>query len=183
MNTGAGRVQVWDAPVRWLHWLLVAVVATSWCTTLAMTHLHRAAGYAAVATVLARLAWGFIGNRHARFRTFVRGPAPTIRYAADLLARREPRYLGHNPLGAWMVVALLACVLALGLTGWLYTRTDRFWGDPSMEQLHTALAWLLLALGVLHVTGVAFTSARHHENLLRAMVDGSKAPPRKGDIA
>ena len=183
MTTDAARVHVWDAPVRWLHWLLVTAVAIAWLTALGLTQFHRAIGYGAVAVVLARLAWGFVGNRHARLATFVRGPAATVRYAGELLSGKEPRYLGHNPLGGWMVVALLACVLALGLTGWLYTNTDRFWGDPWMEQLHTALAWLLLALGALHVAGVAFTSVRHRENLVRAMLDGSKAAPRNGDIA
>ena len=183
MTTGAARVHVWDRPVRWLHWLLAAAVTAAWLTTWGFTQCHRAVGYGAAAVVLARLAWGFVGSAHSRFTTFLRGPAATARYARTLLSRREPRYLGHNPLGAWMVVALLGCVLALGLTGGLYTNTDRFWGDPWMEQLHTALAWLLLALTALHVAGVALTSLRHRENLVRAMLDGSKAPPQDGDIA
>jgi cytochrome b len=180
---GAPRVRVWDRPVRLLHWLLLASVTAAWLTTLALSGLHRTAGYAALGIVAARVAWGFAGSRHARFGAFVRGPSVTARYAASLLARREPRYLGHNPLGGWMVIALLACVAGLGVTGWLYTQTDLFFGDPWMEGVHTALAWLLLALAALHVAGVIFTSLRHRENLVRAMVDGQKPAAGPGDIA
>lgn len=176
------RVPVWDRPVRLLHWLLLAAVTAAWLSTLVLTEYHRAAGYAAAALVAARLAWGFLGSRHARFAAFVRGPSATARYAARLLARREPRYLGHNPLGGWMVVALLACIAMLGLTGWLYTSTDRFFGEPWLERLHAWLAWLLLGLVALHVLGVGFTSRRHRENLVRAMVDGAKPAPRVDDV-
>jgi cytochrome b len=183
MDQGATRVPVWDRPVRLLHWLLAAAVAAAWLTTLGLSGFHRATGYVAAAVVVARIAWGFAGSRHARFRAFVRGPAATAAYAARLRAGREQRYLGHNPLGAWMVIALLACVAALGLTGWLYTSTDYFFGEPWLESLHAVLAWLLLGLIALHLAGVAFTSRRHRENLVRAMVDGAKPAPRPGDIA
>lgn len=182
MEHGTPRVPVWDRPVRLLHWLLLAAVTAAWLTTLGLTGLHRAAGYAAAVVVLARIAWGFLSSGHARFSRFLRGPAATATYAVRLLAGRAPRYLGHNPLGAWMVLALLACVTALGLSGWLYTSTDRFFGEPWLESLHAFLAWLLLGLVALHVTGVAFTGWRHRENLLRAMVDGAKPAPGGGDI-
>ena len=81
-----------------------------------------------------------------------------------------------------MVLALLACVAALGTTGWLYTATDLFWGEAWLESLHAILAWLLLALVAMHVAGVVFTSLRQRENLVRAMVDGAKPAPQPGDI-
>ena len=183
MEPGAPRVPVWDRPVRLLHWLLLAAVATAWLTTLGFTQFHRAAGYGAAAVVAARIAWGIVGSRHARFGGFLRGPRAAAAYALGLARGHAPRYLGHNPLGAWMVVALLACVAGLGLTGWLYTRTDLFFGEPWLEGLHAVLAWLLLGLVALHVAGVAFTSWRHRENLVRAMVDGTKPAPRTGDVA
>lgn len=176
------RAPVWDAAVRWLHGLLVATVAGAWLTSLGVLRWHEPAGYAAAGIVAARIAWGFFGGRHARFASFVSGPAATAAYARGVLGRREPRYLGHNPLGGWMVLALLACVCALGVTGWLYTATDLFWGEAWLERLHAVLAWLLLALVAAHVAGVVFTSLRHRENLLRAMVDGSKRAPQPGDI-
>ena len=177
----APLLKVWDLPLRLLHWALVAVVATVWLSTVGFFRAHEPAGYAALGIVVVRLAWGFAGSRYARFSQFVRAPGSTLDYAARLRAGREPRYLGHNPLGGWMALALLGCVAGLGMTGWLYT-TDLFWGMAWLDQLHGALAWLLLALAGLHVAGVAFTSWRHRENLARAMVTGNKAPPGAGDI-
>ena len=158
------------------------MVAAAWLTSLAVQRWHEPIGYAALGIVAARIAWGFLGGRHARFASFVRGPAATAAYAGCVLARREPRYLGHNPLGGWMVLALLACVGALGVTGWLYAATDMFWGEAWLERLHAMLAWLLLAFIAVHVAGVLFTSLRHRENLVRAMVDGAKPAPQPGDI-
>ena len=174
-------VKVWDLLVRLFHWALVAALAAAWLSTLGFFRAHEPAGYVALGIVLVRLVWGFAGSRYARFAQFVRAPIWTMDYAARLWAGREPRYLGHNPLGSWMVLALLACVASLGMTGWLYT-TDTFWGIAWLDQLHGTLAWLLLALAALHVAGVAFTSWRHRENLARAMVTGNKAPPGARDI-
>lgn len=176
------RVPVWDLAVRSLHWLLVASVTAAWLTTLGLPRWHEPAGYAAAAIVGARVARGFVASGPARFASFVRGTRTTLAYATAVLTHREPRYLGHNPLGGWMVLALLACVAALGLTGWLYTATDRFWGEAWLEQLHAILAWVLLALAALHVLGVVFTSVRHRENLVFAMVHGAKRAPGAGDV-
>jgi cytochrome b len=79
-----------------------------------------------------------------------------------------------------MVLALLTSVAGLALTGWLYT-TDSFWGDAAVELTHLTLAWGLLALVVLHVAGVLFTSRRQRDNLIAAMFNGCK-PARNGDI-
>jgi cytochrome b len=81
-----------------------------------------------------------------------------------------------------MVLALMACVIGLALTGWLYT-TDRFFGDETVDAIHQVLAWTLLALIAAHLLGVIFTSLRHRENLVRAMFDGRKPAPRETDIA
>jgi cytochrome b len=172
---------VWDRPVRVLHWALVLAVAGSWLSTIWLGDWHQPAGYLALGLVLLRSAWGAAGGRHARFAQFVRSPLATAAYLRQLLQRREPRYLGHNPLGGWMVVALLGCVIGLGLTGWLYT-TDRFWGDERMDHAHQTLAWSLLGLIVLHLSGVLFTSLRHRENLVRAMLDGAKRAPGPDDL-
>ena len=169
-------MRVWDRAVRVLHWSLVASVvlsALSLIDALGMPGLHRPAGYAALAIVLLRVAWGFVGRGHARFTAFLRGPAETLHYLRLVLRQREPRSLGHNPLGAWMIVALMLGVSALAFSGWLYT-TEMFWGSEAVEDMHRALAWGLLALVALHLAGVIFTSVRHRENLLRAMIDGEK---------
>lgn len=176
------RVPVWDAAVRWLHWLLVATLAGAWLTSLGFVRWHEPAGHAAAGIVAARIAWGFVGGRHARFASFVSGLVATASYAHCVLQRCEPRHLGHNPLGGWMVLALLANVCALAVTGWLYTATDLFWGEAWLERLHAMLAWLLLSLVAMHVVGVVYTGLRHRENLVRAMADGTKPAPQPGDI-
>lgn len=166
-------VVVWDRLVRLLHWSLVLSLIVAWLGTFALPGVHQPAGYAALALVMLRLAWGCVGSRYARFRQFVRGPRATWAYAWQVLHRRELRHIGHNPLGAWMILALLGSVLALSLTGWLYT-TDRFWGDEQVEAMHVGLAWALLVLAVLHVGGVLYTGWRQHECLPLAMLNGRK---------
>ncbi len=177
-----GRIAVWDRPVRLLHWLLAAAVLVAWLTTLVAVGAHQPVGWVALAAVVLRLVWGATGSRYARFAQFVRAPRATFAYLRDLLRRREARYIGHNPLGGWMVLVLMLVVAGLALTGWLYT-TDWLWGDELVEQLHRALAWGLLGLVALHVAGVAYTSWRHRENLVRAMLTGRKKAVAKDDVA
>jgi cytochrome b len=171
-------LRVWDAFVRVAHWSLVASVAGAWFTR---ETLHEWLGYAALGIVVLRIAWGFAGPDYARFRQFVRGPAATFAYARALAARVEARYLGHNPLGGWMIVALLSTVALTCASGWLST-TDRFWGVAWVQDTHAILADALVALAGLHVAGVIYTSLRHRDNLPGAMVTGRKQPARPGDV-
>ena len=98
-----------------------------------------------------------------------------------MLHGTERRYLGHNPLGGWMIVTLLATLAEVCATGWLAT-TDRYWGVEWVQELHEICAEALLALVALHVAGVVLESLRHRENLARAMITGRKAAPRPGDV-
>lgn len=173
--------RVWDLPVRVLHVALAATVALAWLTTAVAVGWHQRAGWAALAIVAARLAWSHLGNRHARLCGFVRGPRATLRYARLALLARAPRYVGHNPLGAWMVLALFACIAMLSLTGWLYT-TDRFWGDAVVERIHVGSAWSMAVLFALHVAGAIAASVRHRENLIASMAHGMKREARGSDI-
>jgi cytochrome b len=175
------QVLVWDRVVRGCHWLLAAGIAAAWLTRHGWGRWHEWIGYAVLAVVATRVAWGLIGTRFARFAQFVRGPRATLRHAADVIARREPRHLGHNPLGAWMILALLASTALAGLTGWLYT-TDAFWGDERMEVLHWLSASAVLVLVPLHVAGVVLASVRHRESLVAAMLHGRKRAPSERDV-
>jgi cytochrome b len=174
-------VKVWDWPVRLLHWTLVGSIALGWLTTFLWFGAHQPVGWIALAAVALRLVWGFAGSRHARFAQFVRTPRATFVYLRQMRRGSAPRHLGHNPLGAWMINALLLCVTALCVTGWLYT-TDALWGNATVDMLHRGFAWGLLGLIVLHVGGVIFTSLRQRENLVRSMLNGAKRAPRDDDV-
>lgn len=171
---------IWDLSVRLLHWALVALAAAAWFTRETRGPWHERIGYGVAVVVVVRIVWGFVGSRRARFADFVRGPSLTLPYARAVLAGRAPRYVGHNPLGGWMVVALLSTAALLCLSGWLFT-TDWLWGYAWLANTHAALAWLLIALAALHVAGVILTSRHQRENLVRSMVDGRKRPPGPGE--
>jgi cytochrome b len=170
----AGRVQVWDRFVRVFHWLVVAGFAVNYFELVRSGKLpHQLIGYGVLALVAARILWGLVGPHRARFADFVRGPAAVRRHLGDILAHRDRRYLGHNPAGGAMVLALLTSIVLVGLTGWLCT-TDWFFGSDLMEETHELLATLMLALVGLHVAGVIHASWRHRENLVKSMVTGRK---------
>jgi len=178
------EVRVWDPLVRVAHWTLAAGVLGAWLTGELEGEaalVHEWLGYAVLAIVALRLPWGWIGSRYARFAQFVRGPRATLAYARRVAAGGEPRHVGHNPLGGWMIVALLLTAAATAASGWLYV-TDRFRGAEWLEETHEALANALLALIALHVAGVVFSSVRHGENLVRAMITGRKRAPGPGDV-
>ncbi|WP_233151864.1 cytochrome b/b6 domain-containing protein [Pelomonas sp. KK5] len=178
-------IRVWDALLRSLHWLLAVAVLTAWFSGHLLEHwfaqVHHTAGYVAGAVVVVRVLWGFAGPRHARFASFVRGPRATAAYAREVAASREPRYLGHNPLGGWMVVALLVAVAAAVITGMLFI-SDWLWGYGWLADLHEALAWLLMVLVIGHWAGVAFTGLRHRENLVTSMFSGMKRAASERDV-
>lgn len=172
-KAAANRILVWDPAVRAGHWLLLASIVVAWMTRTGSHEWHEIAGYAALAVVAFRILWGWTGTANARFADFVVRPAIALGYARAMLKRCEPRHLGHNPLGGWMIVALLLTVALVSGTGWLYT-TDRYWGVEWVEILHSRLADLLWILVALHIAGVLYASWRHRENLAAAMVHGRK---------
>ena len=173
IGSGPQTIGVWDPFVRIAHWSLVTAVAAAWLTRHADGRLHEWLGYGALAIVAMRLVWGWTGPQHARFRSFFRSPAATILYARQVFARSEPRHIAHNPLGAWMIGALIATVILVSGTGWLST-TKAYWGVEWVARLHEGLSNLLLSLIALHVAGVAYASFRHRENLIASMVHGRK---------
>jgi cytochrome b len=175
-------VPAWSRFVRVFHWSLVATVALAWITSEVGRGLHEPIGWVMVALLVLRIGWGLAGSeRPARFASFVRGPRAVLTYAGQVLRGRAPRFLGHNPLGGWMVLALMLTLAAVAATGWLMT-TDAFFGSARMEHLHEALADGLLALVALHVAGAFYTGRHQHESLVRAMLSGRKRAPGPGDI-
>jgi cytochrome b len=175
-------VPVWSLAVRLLHWTLALSMIGSFITHESGGALHENLGYVALAAATIRVLMGFLGSGYWRFSQFLRSISATFAYAKDVIKHRELRYLGHNPLGGWMVIALLTDAVATGFTGWLYT-TDRFWGVEWLEDLHGALGEALLPLLFLHIAGAVFTSYRHRENLIGSMLHGRKPEAQGTDIA
>lgn len=166
-------VRVWDPMVRLFHWSLVAAFAIAWLTGDEWQRLHEVAGYAIAGLVGFRLVWGLVGSTHARFSDFVYRPRVVIGYLTDTIHLRAKRYIGHNPAGGAMVVALLAALAVTCATGIMMT-TQAFWGSEWVETLHEAMANLLLLMVGLHLVGVLAASIEHGENLVRAMITGRK---------
>ena len=166
-------VQVWDPFVRIFHWSLVGLFVIAFVTGDETEWLHLTAGYSIAALVLLRIIWGFVGPRHARFSDFVRTPREVTDYVHSAMRLRAPRYLGHNPAGGAMIIALLAMLVGISATGFMMT-TDAFWGAQWVEDLHEGLVYVTLGLIALHVAGVVFASIEHGENLVKAMITGRK---------
>lgn len=177
----ATTVKIWDPFVRVFHWTLVTSFAVAWLTAEDLKALHMWAGYAAGALVALRLVWGVVGTRFARFGQFVRSPFAVAAYLRDIVTGREARYLGHNPVGGLMIMALLLTMAGVCLTGWMQT-TDAYWGVEWVEDVHETIASVMLGLVGIHVLGVVVTSLRHRENLARAMITGRKRAPGAADI-
>ncbi|TPG48611.1 cytochrome B [Rhodanobacter glycinis] len=165
-------VKVWDPLIRVFHWSLAGLFLANFFTEDGEL-AHRGIGYAILALLAVRFAWGWIGTRHARFGDWVAGPRRVRGYLRDRLAGRSRRQLGHNPGAAVMILALLAGVLLVGATGWLQT-TDAFFGTPWLEELHELLAYGVLGLVVVHVLAAVGESVHYRENLVAAMIHGRK---------
>jgi cytochrome b len=182
-------VKVWDPWVRLSHWGIAIAFAVAWATSEDdFADLHVLAGYTILALVAARLVWGLIGTRHARFSSFVRGPRTVLAYLRDMVRLKARATVGHNPAAGAMILALLAGLAMTGVTGLMLYGAEESAGplaglmaplagllkDP-LEEVHEVFAGFTLGLVGLHVAGVLFSSVLHRENLIRAMVTGVKA--------
>jgi len=167
------KVLVWDAPVRVFHWLMVLSFAGAYLTA-ESEHwrlVHVTLGYTMVGLVAFRVLWGFVGTRHARFASFVRGPAAVAGYLRGLLSKGSDQGAGHNPAGALAIIALLGMTVVVTAAGWA-TYNDV--GGGWLEELHEGAANVMLAIVGVHVAGVLLASWLHRDNLIGAMVTGQK---------
>ncbi|WP_028227812.1 cytochrome b/b6 domain-containing protein [Paraburkholderia ferrariae] len=185
---GARSVRVWDLPTRLFHWLTVLLVAGCWATQrLNWMQWHVRLGETLLALVLFRLMWGIAGSETARFRRFVASPWAAWRHLKHLLRREPDVQVGHNPAGAWMVLLLLALLLAETLSG-LYDYNDIADEGPLSEFVPPVIAnaiaafhawgWdVLLGAVVLHVCAIAVYALVKGHNLLKPMLTGRKRLP------
>lgn len=176
------RIAIWDLPVRLVHWAIVLLVVLSWWT--AEEHKmdwHRLSGVTILALLVFRLIWGFVGSSTARFASFVRGPRAVLRYARG----QGGRPIGHNPLGGWSVVAMLMLLVVQVILGLFAVDADGIESGPLSyavsfdagrlaAEVHEASFNILLALIALHVGAILFHAIVRHDDLVIAMLTGSR---------
>lgn len=175
-------VPVWDLPIRLFHWLLVALIAFSWWSAENdRIEWHVWSGAAVVTLLLFRLLWGVFGSSTARFARFVRGPSAVFGYL-----RGDWRGIGHNPLGALSVLALILLTFVqagLGLFSsdedGLYTGFLAHWisldASEEVTELHDDMFDVLLVFIGLHVAAVLFYALFQRKNLVGPMITGRAA--------
>lgn len=172
-KTVEGETAVWDPVVRIFHWSLVGAFTIAYLTADEWDFAHEVTGYVVATLVVIRILWGFFGSEHARFRDFIYRPSVVLGFLRDSLRMRARRYLGHNPAGGVMVLALIAVICGLSITGVLLTFAT-YREAKWLEEIHEVLANGALVLIALHVVGVLLASFEHRENLVKSMFTGRK---------
>ena len=181
------RTRIWDLPTRLFHWSLAAGVLGSLASGLGgAMEWHFRLGYGVLALLAFRLVWGFVGGRWSRFAAFLYGPRPVLDY---LRGRSHPDHLvGHNPLGAFSVFALLA-LLALQVASGLVSDDEIAAAGPlvrfvSGETVSLASGWhsgwgkwILIALVSLHLLAVLYHALVKRHTLVAPMLTGDKETP------
>ena len=174
--TPASEVKVWDPLIRVFHWATVTLCLLNFFVLEEGETPHRWLGYLATALVCARIVWGFVGSRYARFSDFFPTPAKIVRHVQNVRSGTHDDYPGHNPVAALMIFALMGLVLALGVTGYMQG-TDEYWGEDWVQELHEALASTLIALAGLHAAAAIVMGRLERTNLVHAMLTGVKIRP------
>jgi cytochrome b len=181
------RLKVWDVIVRGTHLLFAALVLGGFLTSDddENTVLHTRLGLVLLGLVLLRVSWGFVGSQYARFSQFVRSPRVVIAELKQMSRGTPGEYVGHNPVGAVMVVALLVALLVVTVTGLLVALGPEWSGPLAMskalaggvKELHEVAAWTLAGMVGLHVCGVVLSSVLEKQNLVTGMITGFKRAP------
>jgi cytochrome b len=185
----ATSVKVWDFPVRIIHWGLALSVFGAWLTRELEGDWfawHTRCGYAVLVLVLTRIVWGLIGTRYARFADFVRGPLVVAKYIKEISrSSGDSRYLGHNPLGALMIIALLTMLLMQAVTG-LFANDQIFETGPLFGYVSVAVSdqlttWhkqifdLLWIAILVHIAAALFYLWVLGQNLILPLLTGRKS--------
>ncbi len=182
-------IKVWDILVRVFHWSLVLFFVVAYVTEGEWIVIHSYAGYTIFLLVTFRIVWGVIGSFHARFSNFVVSPKKALKYLKEELSGDAKHYLGHNPAGGLMIVALIISLLVTVITGASIIATEgdgplattfiaSFSGEL-LEEIHEFFTTVILLLVILHIGGVIFSSFLQEENLVKAMLTGKKIKKRE----
>jgi cytochrome b len=184
---------VWDIPTRLFHWLLVACIFGQWLTAEILENAiqwHFYIGYFTLGLILFRVFWGIIGTHYARFSQFIKGPVAVLKYAATLPKANSPAHAGHNPMGGWMVIAMMLLIAVQGISG-LFITDDIFSNGPYydavsestrdlMSFIHHKGFNIILAAVVLHIVAIAFYTRFKKQHLVPAMIHGKKETAEAG---
>ncbi|HKJ53627.1 MAG TPA: cytochrome b/b6 domain-containing protein [Gammaproteobacteria bacterium] len=183
-NSNPSTVKAWDPLIRVFHWSLALCFLVTYVTEDDGMTLHIWAGYAAAILIGFRLLWGLIGTRNARFLSFVKSPQRVKQHLRDMLSLRPAHYLGHNPVAAVMVIALLVSIALAAFTGMMLIASDgqgplagtmfASFGGDAVKGIHEFFANFTLLLVLIHVGGVIVSSLLEGENLAKAMITGRK---------
>jgi len=179
------RIKLWDLPTRVFHWALLALVATSFATALTGGNAmawHGRAGVTIIGLLTFRFIWGLVGSTHARFGSFVRGPATIVAYL-----RGRWVGVGHNPLGALAVLGMLVLLLCQALGG-LFANDDIAFNGPYFNVIskdlsdwitgwHKRGGWLILGVVGLHLGAILYYTHVRKETLIKPMLTGTKEVP------
>lgn len=187
------KVRVWDLPTRLFHWLLVLLLVFAYVSwrysevfgdaTLA---LHRWNGHAILVLIVFRVLWGFAGSSTSRFSAWLWWPWTAAGYAFRLLRGQTPLYLSHNPLGSYMILALLGAVAAQGVMGLFTVEHNDITAGPLYrlvsEERQQAIShwhtwwfyWVILALVPVHILANVWYGFAKKEPVITAIVTGKK---------
>lgn len=193
------KIKVWDGLVRIFHWTLAASFLIAYITQEEENIWHVYSGYTVLGLITFRVLWGVIGTKYARFSEFIYSPKMVLQYIKGLINNNPKRYIGHNPAGGWMIVALLLSLFVVTISGLkVYAieegrgplagittdlsvishanadsgedeKEEEFW-----EEIHETSANIVLFLILMHIAGVVASSRLHNENLIKSMITGKK---------
>lgn len=181
---GAVKVAVWDLPTRLFHWTLVALIGLSWWSAEEEElEVHTYSGLAILTLLLFRVLWGLFGSSTARFRNFLRGPASVLAYLRDTKGWRS---VGHTPIGALSVVALLGLIALQVATGLFNADNDGLCEGPFahllsgdledfVHEAHELIFNILLVFIALHVAAILFYRLVLGKKLVGPMISGKAA--------
>ena len=189
-ETSRIAIKVWDLPVRIFHWVIVVLLVFQVVTGKIggdLMGMHAFCGYTILVLVVFRVLWGFAGSTHARFASFIAGPSATVRFAKRLFSRQAVPQVGHNPLGGWSVILMIASLGLQAVSG-LFANDGAEFGGPltswvtvdvsnRLTEFHRWNLKVLLVLSGLHIAAVVYHWLVKKDELVWPMFTGVKHVP------
>lgn len=178
-----GRVLIWDLPVRLFHWSLAGGILLAFGIAQfgdkhgALFPYHAMIGIVLGALLVFRVVWGIVGTRHARFGSFLFGPAAVAEYLKGAVTGKAARHVGHNPASSWAIFLMYAGAALVVGSGLIMSV-----GNEAFEEVHEVAVYTLLAIAGVHVAGVILHTLRYHENITWSMITGRKDADDKAAI-